>query len=306
VDAWKIRVTVPGRGHQMPHTYALTEIDPLIEMPVSPYAARHGHFSPFPSAGGAPPSSGGGSGLPPLPRSGAGAGASASSLGGGGGGGGVPPGGAASYANSEAGLSQGGAPPSAASGPAWGGGADVESTHATLGSALGSGPSSGSLGSAPDPSRPLAAAAAAAAAAAGGAGARGSAGGGRSGGGRDTSGGGCVSVADTDDAYAALAYQGSFFNYFSIGGDAQAAHGFHSLRERRPGCAGTRFANMFWYSWFSCSSGETTGGDAAPARACKEGAAGRRAAPEGRGRAWLCAHTPLPPLPPGGGPPRLP
>jgi hypothetical protein len=213
-------VTVPGRGHQMPHTYALTEIDPLIEMPVSPYAARHGHFSPFPSAGGAPPSAGG------APRSA---------------GGGAPSG-----AASDAGLSQGGGAP----GGGGGGLGDGESTHATLGSALGSGPSSGSLASAPDPARGGGAPAAAAAALAAAGSARPS-----RAGGRETSGGGCVSVAGTDDAYAALAYQGSFFNYFSIGGDAQAAHGFHSLREKRPGCAGTRFANMFWYSWFSCSSG---------------------------------------------------
>ncbi len=50
--------------------------------------------------------------------------------------------------------------------------------------------------------------------------------------------------------------QGQFWNYFSVGLDAKAAWGFHSLREERPGCTSSRAANQFWYSAFSCSSGE--------------------------------------------------
>ena len=46
-----------------------------------------------------------------------------------------------------------------------------------------------------------------------------------------------------------------FWNYFSVGLDAKAAWGFHSLREARPGCTNSRPANQFWYSFFSCTSG---------------------------------------------------
>ncbi|KXZ56309.1 hypothetical protein GPECTOR_1g272 [Gonium pectorale] len=48
---------------------------------------------------------------------------------------------------------------------------------------------------------------------------------------------------------------GMFWNYFSVGLDAKAAWGFHSLREQRPGCTSSRMANQFWYSAFSCTSG---------------------------------------------------
>lgn len=46
-----------------------------------------------------------------------------------------------------------------------------------------------------------------------------------------------------------------FWNYFSIGLDAQAAHGFHSLRESHPRFASSRLMNQAWYGFFSCSSG---------------------------------------------------
>lgn len=49
--------------------------------------------------------------------------------------------------------------------------------------------------------------------------------------------------------------RGGFWNYLSIGLDAQAAHGFHSLRESSPHLASGQYVNMFWYSWFTCASG---------------------------------------------------
>ena len=48
---------------------------------------------------------------------------------------------------------------------------------------------------------------------------------------------------------------GLFWNYFSIGMDAKAAYGFHSLREKRPWAASGRAVNQAWYGYFSCSSG---------------------------------------------------
>ncbi|GFR47198.1 hypothetical protein Agub_g8790, partial [Astrephomene gubernaculifera] len=48
---------------------------------------------------------------------------------------------------------------------------------------------------------------------------------------------------------------GMFWNYFSVGLDAAAAWGFHSLREQRPGCTSSRRVNQFWYSYFGCATG---------------------------------------------------
>lgn len=45
-----------------------------------------------------------------------------------------------------------------------------------------------------------------------------------------------------------------------MGLDAEAAYGFHKLREQRPWAASTRLANQAWYSFFSCTSGETVFG----------------------------------------------
>jgi len=58
---------------------------------------------------------------------------------------------------------------------------------------------------------------------------------------------------------------GRFWNYFSLGPDAAAAYGFHSLRERRPWAAPGRAINRLWYGIFSCFTGWYCGG--APARA---------------------------------------
>ena len=49
--------------------------------------------------------------------------------------------------------------------------------------------------------------------------------------------------------------KGLFWNYYSVGLDAQAAYGFHSLREKRPWATPTRTINQGWYSYFSCTSG---------------------------------------------------
>ncbi|WIA32111.1 hypothetical protein OEZ86_002962 [Tetradesmus obliquus] len=54
---------------------------------------------------------------------------------------------------------------------------------------------------------------------------------------------------------APVVMQGMFWNYFSIGADAQAAYNFHHLRDQHPMLAPNRVANQFWYSAFSCTSG---------------------------------------------------
>lgn len=64
----------------------------------------------------------------------------------------------------------------------------------------------------------------------------------------------------TKDAPAAagdgVLLEGLFWNYFSVGADAQAAYNFHHLRDTHPALASNRVANQFWYSAFSCTSGE--------------------------------------------------
>jgi len=47
----------------------------------------------------------------------------------------------------------------------------------------------------------------------------------------------------------------NFWNYFSVGLDAEAAYGFHHLRETHPGLTSGRAVNQAWYSVFSCTSG---------------------------------------------------
>ena len=44
-----------------------------------------------------------------------------------------------------------------------------------------------------------------------------------------------------------------FWNYFSVGMDAKAAYGFHSLREKRPWAASGRAMNQAWYGYYSLS-----------------------------------------------------
>lgn len=46
-----------------------------------------------------------------------------------------------------------------------------------------------------------------------------------------------------------------FWNYFSVGLDAEAAYGFHALRESHPRFASGRVMNQAWYGVFSCATG---------------------------------------------------
>ena len=46
-----------------------------------------------------------------------------------------------------------------------------------------------------------------------------------------------------------------FWNYFSVGLDAEAAYGFHHLRETHPRLTFGPAINQAWYSVFSCSTG---------------------------------------------------
>ena len=56
-------------------------------------------------------------------------------------------------------------------------------------------------------------------------------------------------------ASTATSVSGLFWNYFSIGADAAATHGFHALRERRPWAAPARLINQLWYVVFGCATG---------------------------------------------------
>lgn len=80
-------------------------------------------------------------------------------------------------------------------------------------------------------------------------------------------------------AHAAVG--GMFWNYFSVGLDAQAAYGFHALREAHSWAASTRLANQAWYSYFSCSSGWFCGASPLKNRVRLRG----RGGPEG-GKDW--------------------
>ncbi|CAN1329630.1 Diacylglycerol kinase 7 [Linum perenne] len=50
-------------------------------------------------------------------------------------------------------------------------------------------------------------------------------------------------------------YEGVFYNYFSIGMDAQVAYGFHHLRNEKPYLAQGPIANKLIYSGYSCTQG---------------------------------------------------
>ncbi|KAJ4709397.1 diacylglycerol kinase [Melia azedarach] len=50
-------------------------------------------------------------------------------------------------------------------------------------------------------------------------------------------------------------YEGVFYNYFSIGMDAQVAYGFHHLRNEKPYLAQGPIANKLIYSSYTCTQG---------------------------------------------------
>ncbi|GJP56578.1 hypothetical protein CLOM_g15634 [Closterium sp. NIES-68] len=54
---------------------------------------------------------------------------------------------------------------------------------------------------------------------------------------------------------APTSFQGNFYLYFSIGMDAQVAHSFHTLRERKPWLARGRMANQAIYGSYGCTQG---------------------------------------------------
>ncbi|XP_024396907.1 diacylglycerol kinase 3 isoform X2 [Physcomitrium patens] len=64
-----------------------------------------------------------------------------------------------------------------------------------------------------------------------------------------------VSGEKHDKDETAPAFEGLFFNYFSVGMDAQVAYDFHHLRDEKPWLARTRAANKLIYSGFGCTQG---------------------------------------------------
>ncbi|KAF9680592.1 hypothetical protein SADUNF_Sadunf06G0137800 [Salix dunnii] len=50
-------------------------------------------------------------------------------------------------------------------------------------------------------------------------------------------------------------YEGVFYNYFSVGMDAQVAYGFHHLRNEKPHLAQGPISNKLIYSGYSCTQG---------------------------------------------------
>lgn len=50
-------------------------------------------------------------------------------------------------------------------------------------------------------------------------------------------------------------YEGVFYNYFSVGMDAQVAYGFHHLRNEKPYLASGPITNKIIYSGYSCTQG---------------------------------------------------
>ncbi|XP_033136643.1 diacylglycerol kinase 3 isoform X2 [Brassica rapa] len=58
-----------------------------------------------------------------------------------------------------------------------------------------------------------------------------------------------------DAPLVAKSYEGVFYNYLSIGMDAQVAYGFHHLRNTKPYLAQGPISNKLIYSGFSCTQG---------------------------------------------------
>lgn len=64
-----------------------------------------------------------------------------------------------------------------------------------------------------------------------------------------------VGELDGSSHYNFSSFEGVFYNYFSIGMDAQVAYGFHHLRNKRPYLARGPVSNKMIYSIYSCSQG---------------------------------------------------
>ncbi|CAM8942473.1 unnamed protein product [Rhodiola kirilowii] len=60
---------------------------------------------------------------------------------------------------------------------------------------------------------------------------------------------------DGDKPEKVNCYEGVFYNYFSIGMDAQVAYGFHHLRNEKPYLAQGPISNKLIYSGYSCAQG---------------------------------------------------
>ncbi len=62
------------------------------------------------------------------------------------------------------------------------------------------------------------------------------------------------------DACDSTLTRARFWNYFSIGVDAEASYNFHNLRENNPCLASSRSINQMWYGVFTCGTGWFCGG----------------------------------------------
>ncbi|XP_043710756.1 diacylglycerol kinase 7-like [Telopea speciosissima] len=62
-------------------------------------------------------------------------------------------------------------------------------------------------------------------------------------------------VVDGELPEKSACFEGVFYNYFSIGMDAQVAYGFHHLRNEKPYLAHGPIANKLIYSGYSCTQG---------------------------------------------------
>jgi len=64
-----------------------------------------------------------------------------------------------------------------------------------------------------------------------------------------------VQANGTELSEKASCYKGVFYNYLSIGMDAQVAYGFHHLRDEKPYLAQGPVANKLIYAGYSCTQG---------------------------------------------------
>lgn len=62
-------------------------------------------------------------------------------------------------------------------------------------------------------------------------------------------------IEDSVSTNNSTSYRGTFYNYFSIGMDAQIAYGFHHLRNEKPYLARGPVSNKIIYSGYGCAQG---------------------------------------------------